>query len=131
MKYKVWCKDREEWERDDVMLGRQGNQYHWQNSRLNLVKPDNHPIVFYSGRIDNKGEEIYTGHVLSPRFRAEVYQNDEGTFMVRFHFEPKEHRPPDVTLKKYLVSREIAKTPDIDNIIIGHIFENPELLEGK
>ncbi|MCK9282290.1 MAG: YopX family protein [Melioribacteraceae bacterium] len=83
-------------------------------------------VVQFTGLNDKNGMSIYEGHILSEKWKCEVYQNDEGTFMVKFHTNPDWNSP--MSLKKYLYDREIAGTSDRDNIIIGNIHENPELL---
>ena len=77
---------------------------------------------------DYKGKEIYVGDIISKKWKCEVYQNIEGTFMVKFHTNPKGNR--DMSLKRFLEQRTIAGAADEDNIIVGNIFENPEILEA-
>jgi uncharacterized phage protein (TIGR01671 family) len=81
----------------------------------------------FTGRTDKNGTEIYEGDILSDRWKVEVYKNDEGTFMVKFHVNPEINRP--ISLKKYLLGRENAGTLERDCEIIGNIFENPELIK--
>lgn len=85
----------------------------------------------YTGLKDKNGKEIYVSDILSDRWKVEVYQNDEGTFMIKFHTNPKMNKP--MTLKKYLKAREKAGTSICegyrDCIVIGNIYENPELLK--
>lgn len=81
----------------------------------------------FTGLKDKNGIEIFNADIFSDKWKAEVYQNDEGTFMVRFRNNPKVNKPR--SLKKYLMDRDIAGTSDRDCIIIGNIYQNPELLE--
>lgn len=83
-------------------------------------------LMQYAFEEDIKGTQIFVGDILGEKWKCEVYQNDEGTFMVKFHCNPKINKP--TTLKKYLKSREKAGTSENDNIIIGNIYENAWLL---
>jgi uncharacterized phage protein (TIGR01671 family) len=80
----------------------------------------------FTGLKDEVGVEIYEGDVLSEKWRAEVYKNNEGTYMVRFYTNPKGNKPQ--SLFSYLKKREKAGTSDRDCIKIGNIYQNPELL---
>lgn len=84
------------------------------------------PSMQFSFQYDENKNEIYVGDILSAKWKVEVYQNDEGTFMVKFHNNPEGNKP--MTLKKYLLHRKKAGTADRDCIVIGNIYENPELL---
>jgi uncharacterized phage protein (TIGR01671 family) len=86
-------------------------------------------LMQFTGLLDKNGVEIYCGDILSQKWKVEVYQNNEGTFMVRFHNNPKLNKPK--TLKKYLLRREKAGMSEIDCVIIGNIYENPELLDNN
>jgi len=85
----------------------------------------------FTGQKDFEGKDIFVGDILSDRWKVEVYQNDEGTFMVKFHTNPKGNKP--LSLKQYLLKREKAGTSICDGyrdcIVIGNVFENPELLQ--
>lgn len=85
----------------------------------------------WTGERDFAQKDIFVGDILSDRWRAEVYRNSEGTFMVRLHTNPARNKPR--TLKKWLSQREKAGTSICegyrDCIVIGNIYENKELLE--
>ena len=87
----------------------------------------------FTGLYDKNGKEIYERDILSDKWKAEVYQNDEGTFMVKFNTNQKVNKP--MSLKKYLIARENAGTSNCegyrDCIVIGNIYENQELLKNK
>jgi uncharacterized phage protein (TIGR01671 family) len=90
---------------------------------------DTVPIMQFTGLKDIKGREIYTCDILSDKWKVQVYQNNEGTFMIKFNTNPKINKP--ISLQKYLKAREKAGTSDRDCRLIGNIYENPELLEGS
>lgn len=96
-------------------------------TRKIFCKPKQYTLAGqYTNQKDNEGIPIFVGDILSDKWLVEVYQNDEGTYMVRFHNNPKYNKQK--SLINYLKSRNIAGTHDRDNVIIGNIYENPELL---
>lgn len=89
-----------------------------------FIKPET--VGLYTGLKDKNGKEIYVSDILSDKWVVEVYQNDEGTFMVKFHNNPIKNK--SMTLKRYLSSREIAGCGERDCVVIGSTHKNPELL---
>jgi len=86
----------------------------------------------WTGEKDFAQNDIFVGDILSDRWKAEVYRNGEGTFMVRLHTNPSRNKPR--TLKKWLSQREKAGTSICegyrDCLVIGNIYENKEILEA-
>ena len=87
------------------------------------------PLVQFTGLTDYNEEEIYEGDILSERWKVRVYKDENtGAYMVKF-------KSPDVkekwTLYEYLKRRQKAGTAEECNVIIGNIYENPELLGSK
>jgi hypothetical protein len=85
------------------------------------------PLQF-SGYKDESQREIYKGDILSPKWKGEVFQNSEGTFMVKFHNNPTVNKP--VALKRYLKHRTKAGTAERDNNVIGNVHEHPDLISN-
>jgi uncharacterized phage protein (TIGR01671 family) len=83
-------------------------------------------LMQYTGFKDFNGKKIFQGDILSEKWKVKVYQNDESTFMVKFHNSKKGN---DKSLKKYLLDREKADCKDRDCIVIGNIYATPELLK--
>jgi len=88
---------------------------------------ENTLIMQFTGLLDKNGKEIYEGDVLSNKWKAAVYKDENtGAFMVRFHVNEELNKPR--TLYDYLNGRKKAGCEAEDNIIIGNIHKHPNLL---
>lgn len=75
------------------------------------------------------GVKIFTGDILSKKWRAEVYQDAEtGTFMVLLHGDRDRKR---MRLQDFLMKTALGGFYEQDHKIIGNVHDNPELLEDK
>ncbi len=93
----------------------------------NLISVLAESVGQFAGSKDINKTDIYEGDILSEKWKAEVYKNEEGAYMVKFHTNPKANKPQ--TLLKYLKSRGKAGCSERDCVIIGNIQDNPELLK--
>ena len=123
IKFRVWCKDFGEWEKDCCFLDTNGRLLHLVDvNRFIPVKPENHIMSFYTGLKDKNGVEIFGGD----RVAAHIY-GDEDPHNLEVYFKDG----------AFIINYEDSET-DITAIgwfpgsleVIGNIYENPELLEG-
>ena len=64
-KFKVWCKNKLEWEKHPVLMGKHGQLYHQGPMNLLIpLNPETHIPVFYTGLHDHNNVEIYDGDVV-------------------------------------------------------------------
>jgi len=96
-----------------------------------MFEADSHiTFIEYSGLKDFNEKDIYEGDILSNKWIAEVYKSKKtGAFMVKFHNNSIMNKP--ITLYQYLKNRKLAGTHDRDNVVIGNVFENKNLINEK
>jgi len=119
-KYKVWCKDKNEWEKDLSFLSENGTLFYRNPScgkfhiELRPCKPENHIAVFYTGLLDKNSKEIYEGDIVKHTNQiCEVFYSTE---WCSFKLKNKFYRSP------------MGDDQDFVYEVIGNIYENPELL---
>ena len=126
-KFKIWCKDKNEWEKDKCLLNENGSLYHWGLNGLGMeIKPENHIIVFSTGLTDKNSKEIYEGDIIAtyPKDktpRIVKYYEGKGAFVMEFgklydYFEEHRNIQDD-----YSVCQKLE--------IIGNIYENNNLIK--
>lgn len=126
IKFRVWCQNFNEWEKDRILIATNGDIYHLSEKRgLRLVNPETHIVQRFTGVFDKEGKAIYEGDICKA-FTA----NDDTEFIAPVKFDPYEGFFLD------------SRTESWDRIVydggvrignkvevIGNIFENPELKE--
>lgn len=122
IKFRVWCKDKNEWECDEVFINRFGHQFH--TARLSPVKNDNHIIQQYTGQKDKNGKEIYEGDRVRgyDSFIAEVNGVVKYNGM-SFVFEGNN---ADGSLWYYTVTSKVENNELFEVEVVGNIYENPD-----
>lgn len=120
-KFKVWCCDKNEWERDVVYLSEDGSQYH--TSRLSYVKPDRHIVVFDTTVRDSNNKPIYDGDILleckrgSDQERYGVVALRQGCWCVEYK-----------GVGSYTIFDRMSKD-NCNLFVVGNKFEHSELLK--
>lgn len=118
-KFRVWCKDYNEWEKDPVFLSQDGLPYQLlKQERLLCIRPENHIVQFFTGFYDKNGREIYEGDIFkSGHYQWDSVEFEDGSFQVNL-------MGARIFLLNELFEEEYNR-PEV----IGNIFENPELLK--
>jgi hypothetical protein len=107
IKFRVWCKYHNDWERHDLAMDMSGNIFH---NGKKVCHQSEHIIMQYTGLKDKKGKEIYEGDIL----RCEYAEREIG--IIEYHGNGFWIKQPSGT----------KELPHIREII-GNIYENPEL----
>ena len=121
MKYKLWCKNKNEWEKDDWVILPNGDLM-WVEYRylVSGVYMKNHILVRSTEFKDIDGKEIYEGDIIrywdnfDERYKLAIIKFDKGSFI----------------MTNDRINWNIGVTNKDDKIkIVGNIYENKDLIE--
>ena len=121
MKYRLWCKDKNEWEKDSWVILPNGNLMWVEYGNLvGGVYMKNHILVKSTGFKDIEGKEIYEGDIIrywdnfDERYKLAIIKFDKGSFI----------------MTNDRINWDIGVTNKDDKIrIIGNIYENKDLIK--
>lgn len=131
MKYKVWCKDRKQWEEHTVCIRTDGQMFHLDKGRIMPLRPSSHVVVLYTGIHDDTEDEIEIcdGDIVEFVYKDKTYigevKFEAGAFILACNDLPD----------SYITMLDIIECDRdywwIDGKVLGNVFENPELLETE
>ena len=121
MKYKLWCKDKNEWEKDSWVILPNGNLMWVEYGNLvRGVYMKNHVLVRSTEFKDIDGKEIYEGDIIrywdnfDERYKLAIIKFDKGSFI----------------MTNDRINWNIGVTNKDDKVkIVGNIYENKNLIE--
>ena len=115
LKFRVWCKNKNEWESDEVFLSQYGAMFHrGRNGALIPLRSDTHDIEYTIGHSDKHSIEIHQGDVLA------------WTTANPFCDNGIEHHITVVGKEIGIMSLLVLDEPTLE--IIGNVHENPDIL---
>jgi uncharacterized phage protein (TIGR01671 family) len=119
LKFRLWCKNKNEWEKDLWWIGCDGKLYTVINNQLRDLKKENHILMQYTGLHDKNGKEIYEGDMFYDelkRLLIVTYTERMACFIGQLDNDKTLGYP------LHFINRHEIE-------IIGNVYENPELLK--
>ena len=121
MRYRLWCKDRNEWEKDDWVILPNGNLMWVEYGNLvGGVYMKNHVLVRSTGFKDIEGKEIYEGDIIrywdnfDERYKLAIIKFNKGSFI----------------MTNDRINWDVGLINKDDKIkIVGNIYENKDLIK--
>ena len=121
MRYRLWCKDKNEWEKDSWVILPNGNLMWVEYGNLvGGVYMKNHILVRSTEFKDIDGKEIYEGDIIrywdnfDERYKLAIIKFDKGSFI----------------MTNDRINWNIGLTNKDDKIkIVGNIYENKDLIK--
>lgn len=132
-KFRLWCKNKNEWESNDWAILPNGSLAEIRNNRLIPISNKTHILIKYIGLRDKNGKEIYEGDIVKrERYTSyDEYCNVEELKGVITMYDyawcvnQKYNNKPYVT--PLFIENEFGDLSKIE--VIGNIYENPELIK--
>ena len=121
MKYRLWCKDKNEWEKDNWVILPNGDLM-WVEYRylVSGVYMKNHILVKSTGVKDIEGKEIYEGDIIK---YWDSFYDDYKLAVVEFY-------KSTFIIKNHRIEWHIGQMDEFDEMeVVGNIYENKDLIE--
>ena len=122
MKFRVWCKDHEEWEKDLCLLSQEGRVYQSLRSGIRSFLPESHVVEFSTGLLDKNSLPIFDGDIVKG-FYQDFGRGKQITKTKYAGVIHSDHSYWAIGQYKLFVMEDASLK------VIGNIHENPELLE--
>ena len=122
-KYRVWCKNKKEWEKDFVVLTPDGLLIDVIKGKLRMaLNQDNHVIQFSTGKISNNNIEIYQGDIVE--FEGQLKDYYYVIEWVLGGFQVVSYKRPDSNVSGIVdgVNTEYVEFGE-DYTVVGNIFK--------
>ena len=129
MNYILWCKNKNEWEKDSWVILPNGNiAWTKYGNIVGCANPKNHTLVRSIGLKDKNGKEIYEGDIVEfilskKKHIGEIHYKELEGFYLKFTYIYDNH--------EYDFSIINLNDPHRNVKVIGNVYENPELLERE
>lgn len=142
-KFRVWCCNKNEWEKDRVYLTPNGDLLQLSRTGItfSVLKEETHIVEFSTGELDKAGKEIFEGDIADIRYEGGGHKKDMFTPCVcklgeMDHANYDRSSDPEYYMCFYFDQVRGPNTFPLNGIdnqgveIIGNIHENKELLEA-
>lgn len=133
-KFKVWCKNKNEWETHGTCIRSDGQILHLEKGSIMPLGKENHITLRYTGLKDKNGKEIYEGDII--RFAIFDYNGADTQYKGVVKWANAMFEIWHDTESEYYGSDggfvlSWVKAQDDEFEVIGNIHDNPELLQSQ